>query len=344
MSRIAVSRLERFCSFVVAIAFLTACGAPTAPSSGVPSVQLQQSTAFQPSNAAAAKPTQWFITVGAESKKGALEALDYYTNFITIDAGDSITWKFTASAHTVSFLLPNQSVYTAPLAPAGGTTENGKAFTSSGIQAAGSTYTLTFPKAGTYKFNCLLHPPEMAGEVVVRPAGSKYPHPQSYYNGYAKADMAADLQAAAASVKQFPYANGGNTIAAGIAPGLASNPPSQSTVYAFLGADKLTSTTTTVPIGSTVTWINQSNNEPHTVTFPIAGKPLPKKLAGNPFSPPMGGFTYDGTKVTNSGPFGPAYLGLGTLSYSLQFTKAGTYKYYCLFHFPFGMLGTIKVK
>jgi plastocyanin len=52
----------------------------------------------------------------------------------------------------------------------------------------------------------------------------------------------------------------------------------------------------------------------------------------------MGGSTYDGTQVTNYG-----VLGAGQ-SYSLTFTKAGTYVYYCLFHDGEGMAGSIVVQ
>ena len=330
--------LIRFCSALLSAALLGGCG-------GARGVQsLPNQPAFAPGYLhAAATPTHWYVEVGADSHKGVLESLDFYTNFITIDAGDSITWKFRASVHTVSFLTPKMNVYTASKAPAGGSTEDGSTFTSSGVVGPGASYTLTFPKAGTYNYNCLLHPPEMAGTVVVNPAGKPYPHTQSYYNGYAKADAAADLGAAVAAVKAFPYKNGGPTLVAGIAPGLATGPPVQPTVYAFLDADRLDATTVTVKVGTVVTWVNQANQEPHTITFPVAGKPLPKKLAANPFSPPSGGFTYDGKHVTNSGPIGPGYLGFGTLSYSLKFTKPGTYVYYCLFHFPFGMIGKVVV-
>lgn len=86
-----------------------------------------------------------------------------------------------------------------------------------------------------------------------------------------------------------------------------------------------------------MTWKDLSSNEPHTVTFPVAGQALPP-LPGDPFTPPIGGSTYDGSSITNSGVMNPGG------SYSLTFTKAGTYTYMCLFHDAFGMIGTVVVK
>lgn len=95
-------------------------------------------------------------------------------------------------------------------------------------------------------------------------------------------------------------------------------------------------TSVTVAVGSTVTWTNLSNNEPHTVTFAPAGAPFP---ALNPFSPPSGGNTYDGTALVNSGVLQPGK------SFSLTFTKAGTYTYHCIFHDDTeNMIGTVIVQ
>jgi plastocyanin len=305
---------------------------------------LPHARSHAPANAKAAPGVHWQLSVGANRRDGALEDLDFFTSTITIDAGDSIAWAWRGE-HTVSFLLPDQSPFTAPITPAGGTTEDGSAFTSSGAQTVPFSYTLTFPKPGKYVYYCLLHPPEMVGEVIVQPAGTPYPHPQGYYTGQGNAAANSELAAGQAAVRLFPYTDGGPTLVAGISPGLSTGTPSHSTVYRFLGADNLNATTTTVVVGTSVTWVNQSNNEPHTVTFPVAGQPLPPSILNNPFSPPSGGPTYDGSTITNSGPFGSGAgaLGGGPNSYSLTFTKRGTFVYYCLFHHEFGMIGYIIV-
>ena len=83
--------------------------------------------------------------------------------------------------------------------------------------------------------------------------------------------------AAIASVSEFPYPKHGTTLAAGISPGLNNPPPSNSTVLRFLDnnvADPQSSTVT-IPVGTTLTWVNLTNNEPHTVTFPRPGHTPP---------------------------------------------------------------------
>ncbi len=334
----------------VLVAALTACGGGGGGSQ-IPLGSNSQTNAGTAGGSAASAPSgarTWTVNAGASHRDGALQALDFFNESITIDVGDSVTWT-SASLHTVSFLEgSNFTPFTAPPVPAGSSTEDGSTFTSSGILGPGQTYTLTFTKAGTYVYYCLLHPPEMVGTIIVQPAGTPYPHSQGFYTGQGNASANNQLAAAQASIQLFPFADNGTTLAAGISPGLSGGAPSNSSVWRFLDAHALTSeTTVTIPVNGIVTWVNESNNEPHTVTLPVAGQPLPP-LPGDPFTPPMGivinGVNiYDGTQVTNSGPFGTA-AGLPTNSYSLKFTKAGTYKYFCLFHDALGMEGTVIVQ
>jgi plastocyanin len=220
--------------------------------------------------------------------------------------------------------------------PAGGSTYDGTTYTSSGFVLGGGTYSLTFPKAGTYNVYCLIHG-GMTQKIVVQNAGSAYPQTQSTLDSQASAAEQNDLQIAATSLTQFPYTSGGAHIAAGISNGLASaNPPPSSTVVRFLNGNALTDTTATVAVGTTVTWTNLSSNFPHTITFGVAGQAFPQM---NPFSPPSGPASYDGTQMVNSGVLMPGQ------SFSLTFTKAGTYTYHCLFHDDTeNMIGTIVVQ
>lgn len=334
-------RLRSYISFGLVFA-LAACGGAGGSTSGNSQLPATlNNSAGPPGNSQLASGAQhWQVSVGAMRREGALQALDFFPETITIDAGDSVTWV-TQSIHTVSFLEGSAfTPFTAPLDPAGGNTEDGTAFTSSGILSPGQPYTLTFTTPGTYAYNCLLHPPEMAGVIVVQPAGTPYPHPQGFYTGQGNAAANSELSAAQTSLASFPYTDGGTTLAAGIAPGLAGGPPSTSSVWRFLDADNSLTTSITIPVGTTLTWVNQSNNEPHTVTFPVAGQPLPPDET--PSSPATVNTTYDGSTLTNSGPFGTA-VGIPFNSYSLTFTKRGTYTYFCLFHDDFGMMGTVNV-
>ncbi len=289
---------------------------------------------------AAGAPRTWTIQAGASTLDQAFQDLDFYTGSITINAGDSVKWRVAATEpHTVSFLLPGQPFppdgSAEQGAPAGGHVVDGTKFVSSGILENGQTYTATFPKPGVYHYYCLLHHPEMKGVITVQAAGTAYPHSQAFYTNAGSADQWDDLNAAYGALAQFPFEPFGTTIAAGISPGLAHPPSSETTVLRFLqDSRQFNNLTITIPVNTTLTWVNQTNNEPHTVTLPAAGQPLPNVP---PFIPPAGGSTYDGSTFTNSGVLPPG------ASYSLKFTKKGAYKYYCLFHFPSGMIGYIKV-
>ncbi|MFN8623474.1 MAG: plastocyanin/azurin family copper-binding protein [Chloroflexota bacterium] len=112
---------------------------------------------------------------------GFLELLEYTPPKIDIKAGDSISWSASAP-HTVTFVPDGTDPGTvfaseqAAFAPLGGTSYDGTAAVSSGVflfpvdpsTPPVTTYTLTFPKAGTYGFFCLLHSDlGQVGQVVV---------------------------------------------------------------------------------------------------------------------------------------------------------------------------------
>jgi plastocyanin len=138
--------------------------------------------------------------------------------------------------------------------------------------------------------------------------------------------------------------------------GVVRTAPAQFSPNAFLRK------TITVHVGDTVRWRFRGF---HTVTVPVKGKEPPAftiptgqpvtgaiDAAGRPFwfngilpalapnplaAAPTKGSTYDGKKLRNSGvPALPT-----PKPYSLRFTKAGTFDYYCAVH-P-GMEGKVKV-
>ena len=285
-------------------------------------------------------PATWTVQAGGSSQNEALQALQFYPASVTIDAGDSITWQYPAGEpHTVTFLGPQASPPppndpSVP-APAGGSTYDGSTYTSSGFMLLGKSYTLKFTKPGTYKYYCLIHG-EMAGTVVVQAAGTPYPKDPSQVSGDISAAVSTDLATASNAVTQFPYTSGGAHLAVGISQGLGAGPLTVASVMRFLDGPSLTDTSVTVATGSTVTWTNLDSNNPHTVTIPAAGAGEPNMP---PFSPPSGGSTYDGSTLINSGPL------FGGQSFSVTFTKPGTYTYYCLFHDDTeNMIGTVVVQ
>lgn len=97
----------------------------------------------------------------------------------------------------------------------------------------------------------------------------------------------------------------------------------------------------TINVGDTVTW-SLDSTEFHDVLF-TAGAPIPEFVQPGPdgvfINPiaglPQGGSSYDGSTMTGSG-----LLNKGQ-SWSLTFTAAGTYPYYCVIH-P-GMVGSVQV-
>lgn len=285
-------------------------------------------------------PQTWVVQSGGSAQNEALQALKFYPSSITIDAGDSITWTYPAGEpHTVTFLGPKSAPPppndpSVP-APAGGSTYDGSTYTSSGFMLGGQKYTLTFPKAGTYTYYCLIHG-GMEGTVIVQPAGSKYPQQISDIVNAIPTGVSADLNSAANALSAFPYTPGGLHLAAGLSAGLGAGAPNSASIVRFLDGDQLSDTSVTVSVGSTVTWTNLDNNLPHTVTFGVAGQPFPSMP---PFSPPSGPSTYDGTQLVNSGPL------MAGQSFSLTFTAPGTYQYHCLFHDDTeNMVGTIVVQ
>ncbi len=293
----------------------------------------------------------WPVDTGAVGDQYALQALDYYPNTITIDAGDTITYQIEGGvggdAHTVTFVPPKMKI-PSPLnpkdeVPSGGTTVNGKKYVNSGILVGGQTFTLTFAKPGTYRILCLFHEPAMESAVVVQKADTHYPHSVKYYQKLGHSEAKDDIEEARDSVALFPFKPGGTTLAAGIDPGLVQYPPSDATVLRYVDTRKASkvaaSGNLTIKVGTVVTWVNETSNEPHTVTLNVAGK---KKLPNIPPDPPVnfkrhGVTKYDGSQIVNSGTF------LGGTPVRIMFTKAGKFFYGCIYHVNSGMDGTITV-
>jgi plastocyanin len=252
---------------------------------------------------------------------------------LTIDAGDSVTWTSTAD-HTVTFGtlppgVPNRQ-------PVGGTSYSGSGTVSSGHLPAGQRFTLTFPRAGTYAYRCLLHPASMKGTIVVQPTGSPYPVAPGSYQPASIPAFATALAAGQAAIPQQRASHSVNAdgtttwkLAAGFGDG------KRYTVERF-GASNLT-----IHTGDTVIWSQNDPNEVHTVSFLSGGPDVPLTLPdGAPnkrAQAPAGGTVYAGRGFVSSGFLKPGQ------SYALTFSRAGSFRYQCLIHDDFGMVATLTV-
>ena len=305
--------------------------------------------------APAATPVTWQAHVGGATPDEAVQAMAFLPTQLTIDEGDTVTWTF-APVHTVSFLSggnPPELVTMTPdgllLSPAvafpsGGPVYDGTGYVNSGVLPAGpdaTSFALTFSKAGAYSYVCLLHP-GMAGQVIVQAAGAAYPETQASATARGQAELYSKLSAGNTLIQNSKVtstsANGATNYA--VNNGIGGN---QTTVLRFLPTEL------TINAGDSVTWTQNDPHEIHTVTFydPAGEKPIftdvqpqengpPKFFIRN--AGPEGGNTVDKVGFYNSGIMAPGQ------SYTLTFSKPGTYTYLCAVHAAEGQVGTIVVK
>ncbi|MBI1741554.1 DUF1264 domain-containing protein [Candidatus Acetothermia bacterium] len=322
------------------------------------------------------EPQTWTVLAGMEEEDGVLQALRFLPQKITIHVGDSVTWKLNAKAeeHTVYLTaggpIPPFEItgtdgrnYFNPVVFFASQTKtyDGTSPISGGVlsneEGQQSAFTLTFTKPGVYEYVCAFHP-GMKGTVTVLPANQKLPMTQADYDQMAQAEAQQALMKAHELHQQT------------LQPMMASRPDGSTEYTLDLMGDMQAEATALsfgpsslhIKAGDTLTWKMSDFTELHTVTFPENPEELPEfvmpepqdngppKLVVNPqVEKPAGGDTYDGSGYFNSG-----YLlrpeGKPAPTYSLTFTKPGTYQYVCLVHSTAGtqgikgMKGTIVVE
>ncbi len=133
----------------------------------------------------AAKANDHTVYMGADSMAPDHEVMvmSFIQPKVTVHVGETVTFinGNIATPHTVTFGPPPAGN---PLAPTGNPANFSGGSLSSGIAppspAPGSTFKVTFTKAGTYKYICLLHADMgMGGEVDVLPAAAPAPKAQA---------------------------------------------------------------------------------------------------------------------------------------------------------------------
>jgi plastocyanin len=310
----------------------------------------------------AATPTTWNMSVG--QGHGQVAANDFFPEEITVHQGDTIHFASAfGEPHTVTFvpagmttpalIVPEAAgpphlminpLAANPTSNAGGAvTFDSSQYFNSGLLFKGDSADLTFPKIGTFKFVCLVHAGMSVSVSVVGAGGQVQTQAQLDAAGKADSDQVIANGVAAASQinstkQQLPDGSYNWRVQAGGHAGEAD-------ILEF------NSPNITVNAGDTVTWTNLTDT-PHTVTFAAPGQALPDfiqpipQTSGPPILElplaavlPAGGSSYDGTAFTNSGIISTADSPTNT--FSLKFTKPGTYTYVCLVHG--GMMGTITV-
>ena len=282
----------------------------------------------------------------------------FHPRAIEIAVGDTITWQL-LGFHSVAFLSGQQpappfvsegdKTYLNPKNefPSGGKTYDGTGFRNSGSPAEFPkpfTSSLTFTKAGTYNYVCLVHG-AMSGSVVVKERVRGSPAAASRRG---RAELAATLRAGRIAWANYKTERKNGAV---VVP-MIGNAKAGFSIFRFTPRPII------VSAGTTVTWTMRDPNEIHTVTFLGGGKRPdfvivepqqqgPPKLLVNPkVLTPTKVKTYDGMGYVNSGilfpQFAPADL---PKSFSLTFTKPGRYEYMCVVHMPVeGMVGTVIVR
>ena len=250
--------------------------------------------------------------------------------------------------------------------PDGRTEYDGTGMVNSGLDVLRTEdqgpYMVTFPTPGSYEYVCGVHFAVMKGMVHVLEAGAELPLDVAGVQAQADAQRATLLEEGRAALAEIepavgtPSTDDPNTwdVAAGV------GGESRARVMQFVPRE------ITIKVGDTVRWTNHQFAEPHTITF-LGGTEPPEDVliepqdAGPPVLVqntatflPAGDTAFDGTGYTNSGFYGlppdiSEMFGLPIDGYSLMFTVAGEFPYYCILHAggpedEMGMAGTVIVE
>ena len=273
----------------------------------------------------------WYVHVGLDNPNHSIQVMTFSPNELWIDAGDTVVWTTgAAEAHTVT-LMPNGGPPPQPFAEDafhfsrhGGSVYQSGAFFSSGVMSGLSlttsepqtqTYSLMFPQEGSVTYYCWIHP-ALSGVIHVNEQGAAYPHTQKWYD-LATAHLREESIEMGNRIRAATLAKATNHwVAVGVSDGMVD-------VMRFLRSS------VTIHVGQSITFTNLSMG-PHTVTFGQEVVPPPV---------PIG----DPTHYNGSAPLSSGFL-FYKQSFTVTFTKAGTYDYFCALHDYMGMVGVVHVE
>ncbi|HVT76238.1 MAG TPA: plastocyanin/azurin family copper-binding protein [Acidimicrobiales bacterium] len=300
-------------------------------------------------------PTTVKVQAGVNDPKDRnIAVLAFLPASVTIKAGSSVEWKVPGpEPHTITF-LPTGQTPPPPSDPANaalraksttGAYDGSQTFSSELIPQGpnAATYSVSFPKEGSFTYQCLIHP-GMTGTVKVV-ADDASAEQQSAINKRAiteEQQWLAEGRAAKKKLTETPLqktANADGSTTWTIEMGVDTQ---HTSVLAFQPANA------DIKAGDKVTFINNSA-APHTASFKGSGT-LPQNPESTEAQTPSPGpspQTLTATGTFNSGLLPPNVPpGSGPPAAARSFTfnvpTAGEYSYICIFHSPSGMGGTIK--
>ncbi len=340
-SILALGPLALAAAALLALGVATAL-AETSPQSTATSTTTATATAS--TTATATPTTATTINLKGGSGETGYSVDLYLPDSATVLTGTVVRWTMSWSEpHTVTFGVPptgqdptiNPNPY--PTAPV---PYDGTGYLTSGLIGMNwpsgppgtpqgpTTFAVQFTKPGSYSFFCAIHP-NMKGTITVVSSGTVSKQADLDAAGAATyATELAAIKAVHAAQPQTPASAakaGGGTAYTFIAGGETQN----------AAVMQYTPASYDIKVGDSITWAS-NGNIPHTVTFgpPPAGDPF----AATP-NVPTGGF--DGSQPANSAIIGVGYPAGQT--FTLTFTKAGSYHYICLLHAAQGMVGVVNV-
>ena len=284
----------------------------------------------------------------------SIAVLQYMPAKATVAVGQKVSWSWndTKEPHSVTFFPAGQSAPApgsdqalfAPTPPTG--PYDGATLVNSGLAPLGPQavppFEMTFAKAGTYNYSCVIHP-QMVGTIVVAAdnAGetatavtSRGDQEKGQWLAEGNEALTQFMAAAPASTK-----NSDGTTSWKIEMG-ASTPHTDILAFAPVPA--------AVKHGDKVTFVNNSM-APHTASFFNQQPPIqsPSDPAAEKVVPGPSPQKLNTKDLFNTGTLPPnAPPGAGPPEAARSFTfsvpAAGDYQYICIFHAPSGMAGVIK--
>lgn len=299
-----------------------------------------------------AAPKTIVVRAGVNDPKDRnIAVLEFLPEKVTVETGTEVTWSWsdTIEPHSATFAAggalpapgpPDQALF-APTPPAG--PFDGTAMVNSGLQPLGPAgapdMKLTFAKAGTYQYFCVIHP-LMTGTVEVTddPAGVDTPGEVADRGDDELEPFLAEGRAAKdglESAEPRKETTGGVTTWF-VEMGATTE---HTDVLAFAPASPA------IKAGDKVTFVNNSA-APHTASFGDVPQDPTSPEATNP-APGPSPVTLGATGYFNSGELPPNFPPgagppLAARSFTFDVPAAGSYDFVCILHIPSGMAGSIE--